>query len=445
MDKKIIKKLTLLYVKVIICLSVILVMVHLFPDERIKGNIKVSVIKMVEEGNYPQQGYPSKYHNLNYYTEASILNFLYLSENEHPVKSSFLNDYYTDKSAEDQSGLGKLVSLINEKDDLSNKVSSRSSYWIGYRIFIRPLLYFTHYYNARYICTFISCIIIVISIIVLSRKTNSVIALMYSFALFSINVMVVVNSFNLGQFLLQILSIALVYLVEKRPDKGDYLSFMFVIGMLTAFFDWLSIPLVTYGVITIFILFLQYMEDKSSHLTKYMVIIVKTILGWGMGYGGMIIGRVVFSSIIGGKAQMLYFLNRIFADVGVESGKNALSLEKVGAVLNKNINGLFPMNLDLFPGAIYRLLPVITGIFVIVSISFCLIRYKDKRGINIALLTVACSPFVWFIVFCSHCTIHCWMMYRILIISVLSILMIYYISFEEQWEKIRKVNKDKII
>lgn len=219
MNKGAIKKLIILYVKVIIGLSLILVMAHLFPEGRIKENIKVSAIKMEKEGNYPQLGYPSKYCTLNYYTEASILNFIYLSDNKHPVRSSFLNYYYTDKSAEDQSGLGKLVSLINEKDNLSNKVSARSSYWIGYRTIIRPLLYFTHYYNARYICMFISCTIIGISIIVLSRKTNLAIAFMYVFALLSINVMVVVNSFNLGQFLLQILSIALVYLIEKRPDK----------------------------------------------------------------------------------------------------------------------------------------------------------------------------------------------------------------------------------
>lgn len=410
-------------------LSILLILAHMIPEKNIRKNIEGSIQKLEEEGLYREIGYPSVYSKLDGWTEATILNFSYCAESAHPVKGAFFNERYS-AQLEPYTGLSGLVELVvNNEGQYAGKTAQRSTYWIGYRIFLRPLLYFTHYFNIRSIFMIFTVFFWVISIIVITKKTNGMYAGLYAFSYLMVNNIVVLYSMSLGAFCFQITSLSIIVYLYMNHKKLDYMYFMFVVGILTAFIDWFSLPLSTFGMITVLMLYREYSSQNDIGAKSCFSLVFKNAIGWGLGYALMIIGRVVFCAMIGGKNSWGYFVSRFTTNVNAKEDNSFI--DGVSASVKNCLKGLFPFNLTLNAGGWYEIARIMVIMALIIGIVTIFLRAKNK-AIIVSLVTVAVSPLAWFVVFNGYCQVHYWIAHRILIISIFALLTILYISFAER-------------
>jgi len=72
----------------------LMILVYCIPEDRIRMNIVKSVGYMNEETCYPYMGIKDGGYVLDNYTEASLLNFMYMAEHTHPIYSAFVHREY---------------------------------------------------------------------------------------------------------------------------------------------------------------------------------------------------------------------------------------------------------------------------------------------------------------------------------------------------------------
>lgn len=259
-----------IWLALLMCGSIAMIFVQLLPQERIKNNIRSSCELMQEEGVYPTLGIPQTAYCLDNWTEASLLEFIYHADNERPIYSAFVAEEVNVISDSDSNGVKKLAAAV---EDESLDVIQRPSYWNGFIVFLRPLLYLFDYYVARGILHKLAMILVGLFVIWNARRVGYFEAIGTTIILSAFTVYVLSMNFTLGIFCLFIAMGAAVYLYEKK--NTNYLTAMFVVGILIA------------TVIGIIIFYYKHCSHEQSYI-KILLLIALAPLAWYIVFSGHI-------------------------------------------------------------------------------------------------------------------------------------------------------------
>lgn len=404
-------------------LSVLLVLACSMTNGTTKRNIEVSAYKMEEEGVYPRYLVNNPYYQLDNWTEAEVLNFIYSDYEGEPIKTAF--------SQRSKGGLyngavpvGDLERLLaNIESDTDMGESIRPAYWVGSRIFLIPLLQVLDYYQIRTLFFVIASMLLFLTVILLCKKVNVKLGIGLLSTFIMINCPIAFLNNSLGLLCMCLTLSAIIYLIYNR-NRNDF-QFMLVIGMLAVYFDWFSLSIFSFGILAVVMMVLQYLQNPETEFVTFFNKIWNCAIGWIAGVVSMFAGRVAISTLVAGSTSMNYFVDRLSYNTGVQGGKSMLL--NIVSSLAYCILGIFPFSSVLKSGNGLKIRLVVIAIALVIFCVYVLMAVAKKSkylSFNCGLLIIAFSPIVWIIVLNTYYYVHWWIGYRVLGISVFAVLCI---------------------
>ena len=426
-------KMIQIFISLLILFCGLMILVYCIPEERIRFNIAKSVEYMNEEKCYPYMGVKDVGFALDNYTEASLLNFMYIADNERPIYSAFVQQEYFPEIW--FNGLDCLNGAINEfPNEMSGNLTIRPAYWIGYSVILRPLLYFTDYYNIRSINNILAMVTLVGTCILISKKLTNYIAMAFAVVMNCFNYYVLSLNITLGIFCIYTLLGVLVYILKKEGEV-HYGYTMLVVGMVTAFFEWFSIPYITYGMTVLFLLYLRRMNEKA-HFAAYFNIAFQSGVSWCIGYGSTVLAKSVIASVVLKSWDMTYFIGRLSSN---RYGGASDVIEFVVS-LKRLVRLAFPLHLF---DDVYNIHRIYIAIVLLGVMIIALTFYKEEIAYHFVLVIIAVSPILWYLMFKGHMG-HSGIDYRTLMVSGFAFLLMAEKPLKEFGEKLKKIQvRDK--
>ena len=414
-------KLAAVFGAVVAAGSILLILASAIPDINIDQNIRISSEKMLKEGKYPEvvPGREDYYYRVDNWTEAALLNMIYTGSSEHPVEAAFAQkEYQPDKKG--ISGVERLAAAIQDGSEENGSYVLRSTYWLGVRVLLLPLLTVADYYTLRPFLLFFNLMLFFGMTILLVKKVDTKTGVAFFFSILMMNYFVSVVQWCNGLPCLWIVAAVIIYVFSKFPQKIDYCCLFLLAGALTSYFDWFSVPLITFGLPAIVIIVLTIQSESDRTFFDHFNFLFQSGFGWCLGYGLMLISRVAISTMVEGSGSFQNFWERVVYNI-TSSGNSdggARLQEKLMTVLN-GFTGIFPLSIwgRKFAGVVLFL-----GIIIVVFLAIWF--YKKIPGIS-ALAIVSLAPFVWFIVFNGYCRVHYWIAFRVFIITVFAWILIF--------------------
>lgn len=273
--KKLLPSILLLYVVLLALFTTMVIVVHMIPRSAIEAQFKNSVKIFVEEGDYPVKGSIDGLVMLDNYTDCYMHNVAYCADASHPVDAAMRNYRYRDNEV-------MTVSMSHlASGDLVNEPFEYGKYWHGYLVFLRPLLTVMDYGKIRILNGIILSILLVVVLILLTRRLSFGVALCFIVSLFMVHSAVVPWSlqYSTCYHITLVSMIALLGFEWFSATRYRLLLCFFAIGAVTSFLDFFTTPIMTLGIpLAVVVL----MNKKHCRLQFVLALCVTWLLGYGM-------------------------------------------------------------------------------------------------------------------------------------------------------------------
>lgn len=400
----------ILVLSILSCLKIFSCMI---PDVNVQTNLEKSISLINGEGDYPQNfincpdaAYYYAGYRLDTVTEYAIMSTVYTSSNKTPIKNAFANM---------GSIVGNSEEMINYIQSKGESARDRMQYWMGLTVIERIAFNFVDYAMYREIMIIIFVLLYMITFYNLSHKFNFKVALSFVISSVCVNLWVVMFSPNFCiTFILAFIFMNITIYFYKRW-KHRYI-FMMIVGMLTSFFDWMSTPLVTFGLTVIVIMIIECMDNVK--IIEGLRLIVGNGIVWCVGYVGMIVSKWAVSSIVLHTNAFKIGFERVVAGTSVKiEGDPDGFIPMVIMSIKNNVLSLSPIDQQITSTKKYLLFFVVA--IALVSIVAFHRNWKECSK-SLIFLVIGITPYAWFTMFKGHCHIHYWFTYRIQIVAIMS-------------------------
>ena len=207
-----------------------------------------------------------------------------------------------------------------------------------------------------------------------------------------------------------IMMISSIILLKGLNKIKDINLFLFVIGAITSFSDFLTVPLITLGIpLCIYILNKQ-KEEKITY-KQYIKMILKASIAWGLGY-----------VLIWGSKWIIYDL--VYQKKLIFSAIQQVMYRTQNNNYNSDVT--FKQSLAIFTFKVFIIISIVNigyGIKTIINMK------KKNRPIEISVnhmfpfLIIATFPYLWYFATINHTTQHIVFVYRHMLVFVVGVLL----------------------
>lgn len=402
--------------KLIICIGIgtgLILLVYILPVEPMKENVARSSEIFNYEGTYPQLVSGYKYTQLDNFTDSLMLGTA-IYNGEESIVDKAMNNYNIGGS--DNKELSQVLAVSNYANNvpLNYYFNSYGRYWHGYVVPLKTLLLFFDYADIRIFNLLLQGILLLRIIYLLLVSCNmKKYFVAFIAAIFVINPITATLSLQFS-WVYFIILISSVYLLEiynrNKITELKIENLFFIVGVLTSFFDLLTYPLATFGIL--FILYMNLDIDSDTATLSYLKQTGKKLMLWLTGYAGMWLGKWIIGSILLKQNLFADALNQMLFRASSEcTGWEQFTRFKV-LIVNAKVFMKWPF--------------VILALFGIILYALSLKRKRFNPNISIVrvivYLVVAIMPIVWLFVLANHSRIHYWFTYKELSIFFFSII-----------------------
>ncbi len=304
-------------------------------------------------------------------------------------------------------------------------VQDYARYWHGYLLFLRPLLCLGSIELVRYIHMILLMLLFSSVFYEMARKIDFFAALAYAVSLLAVWFFLVPMSLQYAAvFYLTFLFMLLILHYGERLSQRTLMLLFFVFGILTSFFDLLTVPLLTLGFPLIALLGLQLFHDLPVGKPAFCGTLKLSgfwMLGYGLFWaskwflGGLILKADVLSDAVSAALMRL----NVPEYTGAHNHFDRLT------VILSNIKKLFPS----FPLSFFTFAVAALGVALVFSVGFWLThrgrgmeRFPLKDLFPLALVTL--YPFLWYCVLANHSGVHAFFTCKLLSITIFGGLML---------------------
>lgn len=405
--KQVIKKILgylLLYLGIVVLFSVLMLGTYMLPDYNIRGHVAESIPQLQGEGIGYCPFFAQSSAMLDTHTDALILNIAQakgMNEEQSVVQKAFENSFYEDKTANALSSLSESVNMPNNNHEYSR-------YWHGIQVLVRPLLLFFNYTEIRYLLMILVFILLGITFSMMGKQLGTKHTISFAITISLMYIVLIPMSLQYSSIfivtLLGMISVLFLYKIKKEKFLG---MLFFAIGAFSTFFDLLTYPLVSLGFPLVLAIILE--NKKGKNLLQQMIFIIQLGIIWALGYAILFFTKWVVASIVLNKDAITLALNELLFRV---NGNETYPVDRI-ATLKNNFNYFF------IPTAKY----ILIAIFIIWIVAFVLYRKKIKEcKLVLPLICIAMVPYIWYLAFSGHSSIHAWFTNKIQAVSVFAIL-----------------------
>ncbi len=370
---------------------IMLVLAYFLPVDIIAENIGRGMEPMLMQGS--EYWYAVDYTEtiLDNQTDALMLSeSLFKSGNS--IEDAINVPHYTLNNSGEQ--LYSLMGVING-DDLSDaSIENYPRYWHGYVALLKPFFMIFDYSDWKIFNQSFQLILLCIVIVLIMERNISEILLGF------IPMMIIWNPSTIGVSLQYAacfyLSICGVIAVLMKCKKCRLL--FLILGILTAYFDYLTYPIVTLFIPLIFLIVFDESKCKPLTLKESTVL----CMNWGSGYLGMWAMKWVIGSLITGNNIIVDAFQTIISRTS--SSIDGEKITRIGT-LYKLVNATF----FKWPYVI-----LITAVLIVIVIKAVLTKRKQmySRESIMQLFIIGFVPIVWFFLTANHANIHPRLVYR---------------------------------
>lgn len=352
------------------------------PNHMLKEEQQNSLQLIQSEGDYPSLNYGNRIGTrLDNYTDRSMIG---------------MTEKYPDK------GILENIMFINYP-----------RYWHGYLIILRPLLAVMNYGNIRMLYSFILLIFIALNFYFIANKGDIYLGISFLISLAAANIEVFSFSMQFSNILLLTLlaNLFVLFNIGILTNSKNLSLLFFAIGSLTAFFDLLTMPLISWGIpiMVIFYIRSKYLATEERTLSEQGKELIITSLTWGTGYGLTWFTKWCLASLILRQNVIKDAFTQILFRTG---GNDKYPLHRLD-MLKENFLTMYPK---------ISLLIIILCCFFFLGIAYHKNRLHSSKSTIMVLLLIAFSPYIWYNILASHSQIHFWFTYRLQMVTSLGIL-----------------------
>lgn len=384
-----------------------MIAVYCLPTRRMNDNIGKSLdILEVERHRFTwAPGYAGT--GLDGYTDAIMLgNAVYRGSGSH-LRDAMLNPrvYYQ----ADENPLDSVTKYVNKSELSEGTEVTYSRYWHGYLAWLKPMLLFFTLSDIRMLNMMFQFGLALYLLLELFRLGGYRMAIPFAVALLSINPISAALCLQYSS-VYDVMLLGALGLLKLRLYDTEYDWYVFLwIGILTAFFDFLTYPVAALGINLVLITILSHGDFKGKILR-----IIRATFAWCLGYAGMWSGKWIIAFLLTGNNTIADALgavaNRSGADAVIEVGKaNVTPLDVIRA------------NLNVYCNSASALLLLFLVCLLIIWIFVKKPRFHFDAATALPLLLIALYPFVWYAAVKNHSIVHFWMTHRNLSVTIFAL------------------------
>ena len=376
----------------------------LLPQKQILQNYGQSMKIIQEEGKYHyllwNQSSGQNSYRLDNYTDGLILQHsVYMNTREH------IDSVLTNPAARPEGDMDfqKLQELA---DSNAEPNMHYVRYWQGFRMIYRLLLSFISYGNIRQLLSYALLLLFTGCIVVLFKTTNSVgivLAFAVSFAL--------VNPILIGSSMQFFVCFGIAFLsmmfAARYTEKDEKLAMLFfIIGMATQFFDFYTVPIITFVYPAIQAVLGRRYGPRKVDLKKMWALLGRCFLLWFAAYAGMWLCKLALTTLLtdinGFENGWVSFARRI----GINKVESLSVYYDAPAALARCMQ-------QLFNSRVAKLLSLIAAGLVAGMLVWKRKNIvRENAGWAAVLGALAVLPVIWILVTAQPSSIHFWFQYR---------------------------------
>lgn len=378
----------------------LLIIVYSFPSEKIFEHVK------------PYKGYIEKLvsphlidsyqiSKLDTYAESIMLEEAMISaaDVDLPASKAALRNYYFQNNPDPRSSITQIIN-----GEVLGKVSY-GRYWHGYLVTLKTLLLFINYPQIQWINMFLQLFLLMTICYQTGKRGMG--SYIFPLAVVFFWIQAPYLSLNL-QFstILFVLLFQLNFLLvfDKGNRNNDFYDFFFLFsGIVVAFLDFLTYPIVTLGIPLVFWLIIH----KQNNVWYSIKTIMRFSVYWALGYSLMWAGKWALDYLFNSHEIIEDVILQIRTRLGVTNGLTAISPILVFQTVISRPTKTLPI-IILLGMAVY---------LVYLRLKTGLVFSKSRILSCIPYLFVALYPFVWMSIMKNHCLEHNYFVYRILAVT----------------------------
>ena len=281
-------------------------------------------------------------------------------------------------------------------------------YWHGYHVLLKPLLSLMDYHSIRILNAIVQVTLVVLVVwLLIRRKMGGIIP--YVLSWFMLMPVVLANSlqFSICYYIFTITTTTLF--LDKGGEKSKRTSFIFLnAGIATAFFDFLTYPIATFGVPASVLLLMRSDSTVEHRLSD----LLKLFVCWGIGYAGMWGLKWLIASLITGDNVILNAFHAFLFRTSHSYGDIHYSLFRCAKA---NISAFLRTPFSFLVAA-----------FVI---AMCIrikknksLPFREACGHLMPYVIIALMPLLWYAFALNHSSIHAWFTNKACVVSVLAVM-----------------------
>lgn len=409
-----------------------LYIVSYIPKVLIKNNAKISADQLKsEKEQFYIKSYDKKilFHNS---TDAIMLNIIYGMDDNDKIESIMKGrrNYIpgvNQKVLEDANGnlltvSGMNFNMVREysrlvNNDETQEVFEYVRYWHGYIVILRILLVFLDIVEIRLLLQIILYLMIAFVMFTLIRNKKEIEACLILLGYFLLDVTTWINNIQ-GMFVMLVSLGITIGIVLKKINKDNLPYALFVTGGIVAYLDFLTVPLVS---LMLPVIIHNLIRDDEDSLKDIIVLFIKSVFAWGIGYVGLWAAKWVIADLLYGTNIVKLSIGQILVRTGiVRVGTEIITKNHADYVMGALINNLSCLYsivtyIILVPAVI---LPVVYGI----KNGFKVFCNKNTLVYWLTILAV----YAWYVVCANHSWQHYFFTYRLQLVSIIALLLISY-------------------
>jgi hypothetical protein len=400
----------------------LLFLVHCIPVDRMAYHVWQS-LPMIEyefEHSSLVEDYPGSF--IGNFTDCLMLENSIYHNDAHSTLEQTLFMYRGESGKGDGWAAGySLSDYLN--DVVQTREESYARYWHGYLVILKPLLYLMTFNSIRMLQAMLQLILAGFLIMGFTKRKNSMLGtafllslpFMYFFTLYAS------LSLSICYYIMAVTLLIQMAFHDKIDKSGHYCEFFFLVGMATAYFDFLTYPIITIAFPMCVYLWLSSSKGRSA-IGKTLIYTVE----WIAGYGGLWAAKWIITDCLYGGGIIIDAI----ATVAERSASAGGTDDKVG------FTDVLAENFSMFSGWGFYILCL--GIFLWIIYVFVK-KYKFSAGKKLSLtkksadkndiistvlpyLFVGLYPFIWFFFTQNHSYEHSLYTCRIISASVFAVL-----------------------
>ncbi len=393
----------------------LLVFCFLIPDAGIQHHMSISAGQFKEaqlRNDSLCTKYPFWHLQEDFFTDEIMMMKVAYNGSESPVEKAVMVYSY---SIDEYGNLGTLYEHYANGVEFDRK-NEYIRYWHGYLIFLRPLFALFNYSHIIFINA-VSQLILTCLLLYFMWKKGLKDAIIPYLIMYSILMPVITwQSFQYSSCLyISLIGGISILLYDRAESNKGFVCFLFLIaGILLAYFDFLTYPVMTLGIPLVLHLRIHIndkFKDKIFHL------FVNSFM-WGLGYIGMWFEKGLVAAITTRSTDVFTIL--------ANNVKLRTSHSTEGGIGDSfSIGEMLYLNIRRFINTPFIIVLLIFLVYCFVRLCIKIrrkqIMIRDVLIILSPFLMIALIPFAWYIITVNHSAVHCFYTNKAMVVTVFSI------------------------